>query len=184
MAQPKASDLASIADYPALQPLARSLWKSAGLRGAAVLIGAGFSREAILTSPDTPPPPLWKDLADAMTHDLYPGREEMAPWDPLRLAEEYRAYFGQSALDAFIRHHIRDGSWNPSASHARLLSLPWADGRHARYLYPETFEGGAALDQSQFFTSTIMNVRSCQRCRISAPKQSVKFAPQSHTLGR
>ncbi|WP_419826512.1 SIR2 family NAD-dependent protein deacylase [Sphingomonas sp.] len=128
MTQPKAEpDIALIADYPALQQLARSLWKFAGLRGAAVLIGAGFSRDAILTSPDTPPPPLWKDLADAMTHDLYPGTEGMAPWDPLRLAEEYRAYFGQSALDAFIRHHIRDSSWNPSASHARLLSLPWAD---------------------------------------------------------
>jgi hypothetical protein len=128
MTQPNAApDLASIADYPALQQLARSLWRSAGLRGAAVLVGAGFSRDAILTSPDTPLPPLWKELADAMARDLYPGKEATAPWDPLRLAEEYRAYFGQSALDGFIRHHIRDGSWKPSGSHARLLNLPWAD---------------------------------------------------------
>jgi hypothetical protein len=124
---PHPPSLASCMDFPAIEQLGRSLWKSAGMRGAAVLIGAGFSRDAILTSADIPPPPLWQELADAMKRDLYPGREAAAPWDPLRLAEEYRSYFGPAALDAFVRHHIRDSSWKPSENHARLVGLPWAD---------------------------------------------------------
>jgi hypothetical protein len=114
-------------DAPALHQLADGLWRGSGKRGAAVMVGAGLSRAAGLLSADTPRPPLWSDLANAMKIQLYAGREEAAPWDPLRLAEEYRTYFGQSALDAFIRQRVPDGAWNPSDLHRRLVELPWSD---------------------------------------------------------
>jgi len=114
-------------DLPALEQLARALWRREGQSGAAVLIGAGLSRSAKLSSDDTLPPPLWSDLAADMAVALYPRDKNAAPWDPLRLAEEYRTYFGQAALDDFIRQRIRDASWQPSPDHIRLLSLPWSD---------------------------------------------------------
>lgn len=119
--------LADCADLPALEQLARALWRTDGPSGAALLVGAGLSRGAKRASADIPPPPLWSDLARAMTSALYPTDAGRAPWDPLRLAEEYRTYFGQPALDSFIREHVRDVSWHPSEDHVSLLDLPWSD---------------------------------------------------------
>ncbi|MET3473715.1 hypothetical protein ABIC78_004270 [Novosphingobium sp. 1529] len=124
---PIVNPLAGCTDLPALEQLGRALWRSEGLRGAAVLVGAGLSREATLASADTPPPPLWFDLAQAMSAQLYPANPALAPWDPLRLAEEYRSYFGQSALDAFVRENVRDVAWQPGARHDALVALPWSD---------------------------------------------------------
>lgn len=114
-------------DFPALQQLANALWLKGTARGAAVLVGAGFSKYADLPAPDTPKPPLWGDLATAMSHQLYPSGSENVPTDPLRLAEEYRTNFGQAALDEFIRTRIADRSWLPGPLHQLLLNLPWSD---------------------------------------------------------
>jgi hypothetical protein len=43
------------------------------------------------------------------------------------LAEEYRTFYGQAALDDFVRDHIRDEGWAPSSVHKSLLELPWSD---------------------------------------------------------
>ena len=45
----------------------------------------------------------------------------------LRLAQEYEAAFGRTALHQFIKTAIRDDDLKPSESHHRLLSLPWRD---------------------------------------------------------
>ena len=95
--------------------------------GAALLVGAGFSKYAELPAPDTLEPPLWGDLASAMAMQLYPLAPNDAPKDPLRLAEEYRTNFGQAALDEFVRMHIPDRKWEPGSLHRRLLNLPWSD---------------------------------------------------------
>jgi SIR2-like domain len=116
-----------LADFPAVQQLANALWRKGTARGAAVLVGAGFSKYADLPAPDTPKPPLWADLAAAMKQQLYPRSTENAPTDPLRLAEEYRTNFGQAALDEFIRTRIADRSWQPGLLHRQLLNLPWSD---------------------------------------------------------
>ena len=117
-----------LVDLPSLQQLSRSLWcDAASPNGAAVLIGAGFSRNAERASEDIPKPPLWSDLSLALAKQLYPDRPSDAPTDPLRLAEEYRAYFGQAAMSSFIRAHIHDSAWYPGKAHHALLELPWAD---------------------------------------------------------
>jgi len=117
----------SLPDYPSLQQFARALWRDGTIRGAAVLVGAGFSKNADSPATDTPQPPLWGDLCNAMIERLYPGKSSSAPTNPLRIAEEYRTYFGQAALDEFIRSHFPDRSWQPGALHTELLDFPWSD---------------------------------------------------------
>jgi hypothetical protein len=124
----KITDLTeSLPDYPALQQFARALWRDGSVRGAAVLVGAGFSKNAISPADDTARPPLWGDLCHAMATRLYPTEPTDAPTNPLRLAEEYRTYFGQAALDDFIRAHFPDRAWQPGALHTDLLNFPWSD---------------------------------------------------------
>lgn len=120
-------DLSALPDYPALQQLARALWRNGSVRGAAALVGAGLSKNANRPGRDTPSPPLWGELLAEMTTQLYPNDRTAAPTNPLRLAEEYRTYFGQAALDDFIRARFPDRAWQPSALHVDLLNLPWAD---------------------------------------------------------
>ncbi len=62
-----------------------------------------------------------------MIERLYPHDPEAAPSSALRIAEEYRTYFGQSGLDDFIRTSFPDRSWTPGQLHTDLLELPWTD---------------------------------------------------------
>ncbi|WP_426409229.1 SIR2 family NAD-dependent protein deacylase [Bradyrhizobium ganzhouense] len=121
------STIESLPDYPALQQLARALWRDGSVRGASILVGAGLSKNAVRTSHQSPEPPSWWDLKKRMVQRLYPHDPEAAPSDPLRIAEEYRTYFGQSGLDEFIRDNFPEKSWAPGPLHSALLELPWAD---------------------------------------------------------
>jgi hypothetical protein len=112
-----------ITDFPALQQLARALWG----QGAAVLVGAGFSRNAERSGLDTPEPPLWKDIARDLHARLHPDDPEGDPGDPLKVAEEFRRYFGQRALDEYVRTRICDSAWQPGTLHKAVLELPWSD---------------------------------------------------------
>jgi hypothetical protein len=114
-------------DFPAIKQLSRALWSEGTTRRAALLVGAGFSKNADRPAPNTPEPPLWSDLAHAMIKDLYPKDANPKYRDPLRLAEEYKTYFGHAELDQLIRTHIPDAAWQPGALHYDLLKLPWTD---------------------------------------------------------
>lgn len=120
-------DITSLPDYPALQQLARALWRNGSVRGAAILVGAGLSKNARRPSEDSPEPPLWYELLNRMIERLYPHDPKAAPTNALRIAEEYRTYFGQAGLDEFIRTNFPDKSWTPGPLHADLLELPWTD---------------------------------------------------------
>lgn len=117
-------------DFQFLRQLAESLWRAeAQRRGAAVLVGSGFSRLASIQI-GTSPPPLWKHLADKMAAELCPEGTKVHDYptkDPLRLAEEYRANFGKQRLTAFLRREIADARWEPGELHQRLVTLPWTD---------------------------------------------------------
>jgi hypothetical protein len=120
-------DIASLADYPALKQLARALWRDGSVRGASVLVGAGLSKNAVRPGEDTLEPPLWWELLDEMIEQLYSHDKKAAPSNPLRIAEEYRTYFGQAGLDDFVRTRFPDKSWSPGPLHHALLDLPWSD---------------------------------------------------------
>ncbi|MDH6231609.1 hypothetical protein M2281_002207 [Mesorhizobium soli] len=118
-------DVEALPDYAALRQVKDALWKLGDVHGAAVMVGAGFSRFAKLAAATTPQAPLWSTFRDAMLQDLYPGTE--GPSDPLILAEEYRSTLGHGALEGIIRKHVRDTEWEPSDLHGNLLRLPWSD---------------------------------------------------------
>lgn len=112
-------------DFPAMDQISGALWKIGETRGAAVMVGAGFSRNAELAAGNAREPPLWTDFYNAMKKRLYPNGG--APHDPLRLAEEYKAALGDPVLKGLIFDLVRDTEWRPGPLHHKLLSLPWAD---------------------------------------------------------
>ena len=114
-----------LVDYAALQQVERALWKQGKTRGAAILVGAGFSRNAELIHEGAARPPRWSDLTEAMEKRLYPGESKSR--DPLRLAEEFRSVLGDSALEGLIRELVPDDEWVPGALHKKLVALPWVD---------------------------------------------------------
>lgn len=118
-------DVEALPDYPALRQVQNALWKTGEVHGAAVMIGAGFSRFADRAAETTPEAPLWRDFQEAMLDELYPNGD--GPADPLALAEEYRAALGPQALETLIRSRVRDAEWSPGEMHKSLLRLPWAD---------------------------------------------------------
>lgn len=118
--------LQDISDIGALTQLRDSLYGATGGRRAAVMVGAGFSRNAQLAAADSPVPPLWTDFERAMSALLYPGQPAVSG-NPLRLAEEFAVFYGRAALDDLIRRLMPDDSWQPSRTHDRLLALPWTD---------------------------------------------------------
>ena len=72
-------------------------------------------------------PPSWNELLDELVAQLYPTDHFSAPKDALRIAEEYRTYFGQATLDGFIRTRFTDRAWLPGPLHLQALNLPWSD---------------------------------------------------------
>lgn len=120
-------NIEELPDFPAIRQLADALWHHGPTRGAAVLVGAGFSRGAERPGADTPLPPLWENIAGEMRRRMGPETPDPSPTDPLRLAEEYRASYGQASLDGLIRALIRDEAWTPGQLHTGLLELPWSD---------------------------------------------------------
>ena len=105
-----------------------ALWQRSG-GGASIMVGSGFSRNALRTRPDAKALPMWGDLVEEMSHELYPqgARGPSASDGPLRLAQEYKTAFGQSHLHRFLRQLVRDDDFRPGDAHLRLLRLPWRD---------------------------------------------------------
>lgn len=104
--------------------------------GAVVMVGSGFSANAVSIRPSLEAPPIWQELAAGMIPQLYPpskGRNNSSTAnrgstsDVVRLAQEYEAAFGRPALHRHLRARIRDGDFVPGDAHMQLLELPWRD---------------------------------------------------------
>ena len=107
-----------------------ALWKRPQ-RGACVMVGAGLSRQAGPAHPTDARPPSWGELAKLLQKELGCGKPDSGPNSPTesvtardcsRLAQQYKATFGQSALDSFLLAHVPDGE--PGQVHQRLLAAP------------------------------------------------------------
>ena len=105
-----------------------ALWRRSG-GGASVMIGSGFSKNALKTRPDAKAPPTWCDLKKEIFKKLYPREAEkkLASQNPLRLAQEYKTAFGRGDLHRFLQQLVRDDDFKPGNTHTRLLKLPWRD---------------------------------------------------------
>ena len=95
---------------------------------ACVLVGAGFSRNAIKLQESTLTAPTWENLADDMIKKLYGNNGVNTSYtDMLNVAEEYEAQYGKGELERFLKNKIPDNSLEPSELHKLFMSLPWSD---------------------------------------------------------
>lgn len=109
-----------------LDEIADKLWMKPSR--ACVLVGAGFSRNAIKLQDSTLPAPTWENLADDMIKKLYGNRGLRSSYtDILNIAEEYEAQYGKGELERFLKNKIPDNSLEPSELHKLFMSLPWSD---------------------------------------------------------
>ncbi|MDR3368173.1 SIR2 family protein [Rhodoferax sp.] len=118
----------NIPDYSAIKKLAAALHRfGANQHGAAIMIGAGFSRSAARHVGGDRKMPLWNAFSEKLLAELNPRDKDLSFSDPLRVAEEYRAYFGQAALNDQIRAQIDNDAWEPGDLYKSLLKLPWSE---------------------------------------------------------
>ncbi|MBC9784992.1 SIR2 family protein [Heliobacterium chlorum] len=124
---------------PHIEQIRKRLWCGREFGQAAVMIGAGFSKNANKILPSTNSYPLWLDLADKMYSSLYPSNQfteterkdhrlrTISGGGALKLANEYETIFGRTALDELLIKTIPDEHYVPGYIHKLLLSLPWSD---------------------------------------------------------
>jgi hypothetical protein len=94
----------------------------------AILVGAGFSRNADSGSLSAPTFPTWNELADTFYEKLHATKPEGSQYlNPLVLAEQVEAAYGRPALNQLLVSRIPDTQYSPSIMHRKLLSLPWRD---------------------------------------------------------
>lgn len=110
-----------------VEQLRQGLWSTQTFGPVAVLVGAGFSRNAEITDPSGRPLVDFVGLARLMWHELNPGGGNAPVLDPIEIATEYEALFGRHKLDEFLRRSLPDAGYHPARIHRLLLSLPWAD---------------------------------------------------------
>jgi len=133
---------AQFVDDPHIARIVEALWSREPYGTAALLVGAGFSRNAVSKRPNAGIMPGWNDIYKTMIHQLYPADEDTgkatdnrawmlgltgATSAYLRVAEEFEAQFGRDALDKLILRHVPDNEFTPGKLHRMLVELPWAD---------------------------------------------------------
>ncbi|SFG51886.1 SIR2 family NAD-dependent protein deacylase [Neptunomonas qingdaonensis] len=117
-------NIINLPDYTTLKKLSAALWQQDNAyHGAAVMVGAGFSRSAASTGDINSTLPLWYDLSKILAEELGANSNS----DPLRLAEEYSAYFGKQALLDLVKKEVNDEAWIPGELHKLLLEFPWSE---------------------------------------------------------
>jgi hypothetical protein len=141
-------------DEPHIERIAAALWAREPVGSAALLVGAGFSRNAVPVRGSANTMPGWNDIYATMVNQLYPVPADLAvvatspsaaETDPrvshrnwllsqagatsayLRVAEEFEAQFGRDVLDKLILRHVPDRQFKPGPLHHTLVALPWAD---------------------------------------------------------
>jgi len=120
--------ISDLSDYPVIKKLASALHQfETNQHGAAIMIGAGFSRSAARHVGGEKKMPLWDEFSKKLVTELNPNDSDLSFSDPLRVAEEYRAYFGQAALNDQIRSEIDDDAWRTGELYTSLLKLPWKE---------------------------------------------------------
>jgi len=96
---------------------------------AAVMVGAGFSKNATPNSASGSDFPDWSQLGDIFYEKIH-GRKpdnQSKYLNVLKLADEVEAAFGRPTLDQILRDAIPDYDYEPSPLHEDLLNLPWSD---------------------------------------------------------
>ncbi len=128
-------------DEPNLRSVADALWVNQPIGRASVMIGAGFSKNAVPATTNISNKktfPGWSELTEAMAHELYSSPDDKSRLQKalqlasstsgsLRIADEYRAWKGRGKLDKLLKQTIPDGEYKPGKLHQLLFRLPWSD---------------------------------------------------------
>jgi SIR2-like domain len=130
-----ASSVQILPDQNYIDQIRKRLWCGRDIGQAAVMVGAGFSRNAEKLSINVPDFPLWTEVASQLYDDLYlrsnnhssAKQTAIAGSGALRLASEYAILYGRQALDNVLISTIPDRQYNPGKLHKLLLTLPWSD---------------------------------------------------------
>lgn len=96
---------------------------------AALMVGAGFSKNAKKITPTDKRFLDWKELSDLFYASLYgendgPGKEYCSS---LRLAQELEIISGRPRLDSILKEAAPDLDYAPTELYTRLMDLPWKD---------------------------------------------------------
>lgn len=129
--------------YPYINEIAMRLKNPGNFGGVSLMIGAGFSKNAICKGALGTQPPNWSELAEKMYCELYPLSDEhdekqKEKWiqqriimtsgkNVTKLAEEYIANFDRNKINQLIEESIADALFVPGEMHRRLLRLNWQD---------------------------------------------------------
>ena len=126
----------SFRDQSHIDSVRDALW-SQSTSGAALMVGAGFSRNAEFLHTDMKEIPVWRELSDKIHNRLFPGgceassnstsRLSTLSYGFPRLAQEFEATFGRNELHSLIKSMISDENLLPGSLHKGFLSLPWRD---------------------------------------------------------
>lgn len=165
-------------DAQHVEALRRALWTDREFGRAAVMVGAGMSRNAVPRRAGRAAMPTWGELTSALIDRLYPagsGDQRRREWlrkvvDATsvanRLAEEYVVAFNRHDLDALVRELVPDEEFDPGPLHRLLLELPWADVMTTNY--DTLLERGADAVFGRRYTvvRTPQEIASASRPRI------------------
>ena len=93
----------------------------------AVLVGAGFSRNAIRLDGSEKHMPDWNELASIFSEKLGINIAENQYIDPLSLAQQVEVLFGKAYLNNLLKTVMEDEAYQPGKAHDLLMTLPWTD---------------------------------------------------------
>ncbi|MCL1030196.1 SIR2 family NAD-dependent protein deacylase [Serratia silvae] len=108
---------------PFLADILDKLWSN----HAAVLVGAGFSKNAKPNSANCLTFPSWEELGDVFYRKIHCNDNNGKYLNVLKLADEVEAAFGRGSLEQILINNIPDKDYEPSDLHVKLLNLPWVD---------------------------------------------------------
>ena len=97
---------------------------------AVVMVGAGFSKNAVKTATTDKYFLNWNELGDVFYKKIYgrtPKKGQEHYLDPIKLASIVESVFGRPVLDQLLLDHLPDEEYSPGELHKQLLSLNWAD---------------------------------------------------------
>lgn len=97
---------------------------------ATVMVGAGFSKNAIKVKNTDKQFLSWNELGDLFYEKLNGKKPDATTghyMDALRLAGNIECTFGRSTLDRMLLDYLPDDEYEPSDLHKKLLKLNWRD---------------------------------------------------------
>ncbi|MBL0020823.1 MAG: hypothetical protein IPP17_31430 [Bacteroidetes bacterium] len=121
-------------DYIHLKSVARKLWESRPYGNVALMVGAGFSRNAIHRSDEKQKMAAWGGVVDRMLEELHPSNNSILIQDRAQfhacnsISLNYtKRNSGRSKLFNLIRDLLRDNIIFTANCIAVYFELPWKD---------------------------------------------------------